>query len=174
MARYVTAGYWTRGYAEGDYTYAAASSNASSDIDAAAGFLASTAFAPAAISATAVGPYRVQQAGINPDAASTTSVGAGLKLFVGNLSAAQSAALIAAGKDISNTGVKSSALGVALASVRIKWEAEAEPGDAWANTAEPSGVWADKPEPGDTWTNTSEPSGIWTDRPEPGDTWSSF
>lgn len=172
MAKYVDAGYWVRGYAQGDYVDAALSADATSGAVTAAGFLSSTAAVPAATSTATFSPYRVQQTGIKSDGASTTDASAGLNLFVGNLIASDSAGLIAAAKTINKAGGAVSAEGIMALATRLKWEVEAEPGDTWTDELEPTGIWADSAEPGDTWTNTTEPDGIWTDRPEPGDTWS--
>lgn len=154
MAKYVDAGYWVRGYAEGDYVDAALSADATSGTVTAAGFLASTAAVPAATSTTTFSPYRVQQAGIKSDGASTTDASAGLNLFVGNLIASDSAGLIAAAKTINKAGGAVSVEGIMSLATRLKWEAEAEPGDTWTNTTEPDGIWTDRPEPGDTWSET--------------------
>lgn len=154
MSRYVEAGYWVRGYAEGDYVNAALSSNAASSTVAAAGFLASAAAASSGSSTTTFSPYRVQQAGLKADGSSNTDIAANVKMFVALVNQGQSQGLSAAALTINNTGAKSGVNGVMTLSGRLKWENEAEPGDIWTDKVEPSGIWTDRPEPGDIWSDS--------------------
>lgn len=152
MSKYVAAGYWARGYAEGDYVDAALSADAASGTVTAAGFLASTAAVPAATSTTLLGPYRVQHSAAKVTTNSDADIGAGLNRFVGNLMSAEGSGLMSAGLNMTS-GAKSAATGALKISGRIKWEDEAEPGDTWTSRPEVSGIWTDRPEPGDTWSN---------------------
>lgn len=153
MSKYVASGYWAKGYAEGDYLNAAASSDVASATNAGAGLVLPAALASAAASSTTLSPYRVQQAGIQAAAVSVTNAGAGMNHAGAALIAAEGNLLVSTVRIITKSGAKSAATGVMAISGRLKWESEPEPGDTWTDRVEPSAIWADKPEPGDTWSN---------------------
>lgn len=153
MYKYVEAGYWVRGYADGDYIDVGIAPAASAATVTAPICLTHPAFPITALSATTFSPYRVRLSASAAAGSSDTDVHAGRDRFVGSASAAESSGLASPSQIITDNGALSAAIGVMMISGRLKWEAEPEPGDTWTDRTEPSSIWTDKPEPGDTWSN---------------------
>jgi len=152
--RYVEAGYWVRGYAEGDYVDAALSANAASTATVGPNFLINTAAQSSAVSSTVFSPYRVKFAGVSSSGLSGVDLGVNRYRLVGVLPEGASVGNASLSKTMTVSGATVSADGVMQFSGRLKWEAEPEPGDTWTDKVEPTGIWTDRLEPGDTWSDT--------------------
>lgn len=154
MAYYVQPDYWLDGYAEGDAKLTGAKIVAQSVLLAASsrseveiGIKADSQ------SAMLLGTYRVRLSGLSANGESDIDAGSALAISRALLPAATGQAYGAI--SITAKGAaKTIALSSGKSAMKLKWESEPEPGDAWTDRAEPSDIWSDIAEPGDAWSDT--------------------
>jgi hypothetical protein len=63
---------------------------------------------------------------------------------------------VAAGRRLFNA-LKSDSSSAGLAAVRLKWELEVEPTDAWADVTETTSIWVSATEVSSSWTEVLMP-----------------
>ena len=174
MSYYVEPEYWAEGYAVGDAKLVAM---ASSSASAAAVAMGNDAYSGAFISeltATKAGVTRkLASVGFLSNAVyaadgywvdgyvdtDPTSTGASPTVFLSSRAGkiiADSAAEVAAGRRLFNA-LKSDSSSAGLAAVRLKWELEAEPTDAWADVTETTSIWVSATEVSSSWTEVLMP-----------------